>query len=190
MDRDGVMAAIAKDEAALIRLFSRAQFTALLQTTLTMQQLKVLLLLHIDGALMSHELADALKISPASVTGLVDRLAERGLVERVADPSDRRARHVHPTARGSQLAEQLMAEGAGHRVALLSRLDDGSVQTIASAFAALRRAAEQVYGDEVGRAPGRPSGPATLSVDADEAGRADRAGVRAGSRRPEAPAPV
>jgi len=60
VERDAVMAAIAEDEAALIRLFSRAQFTALLQTTLTMQQLKVLLLLHVDGSLMSHELADAL----------------------------------------------------------------------------------------------------------------------------------
>lgn len=149
MDRDGVMAAIAEDEAALVRLFSRAQFSALLQTTLTMQQLKVLLLLHVDGSLMSHELADALKISPASVTGLVDRLADRGLVERVADPADRRARHIHPTARGSDLVEQLMAEGAGHRVALLSRLDDESVKTIATAFAALRRAAEQLYGRDV-----------------------------------------
>ncbi|WP_188079063.1 MarR family winged helix-turn-helix transcriptional regulator [Actinotalea subterranea] len=169
MERDAAMATIAADEAALIRLFSRVQFTALLQTTLTMQQLKVLLLLHADGSLMSHELADALKITPASVTGLVDRLEDRGLVERVADPTDRRARHVHPTAQGTDLVEQLMAEGAGHRVALLSRLDDDSVQTIATAFAALRRAAEQVYGDEAGGTPGRQSGQATPSANADRA---------------------
>ncbi|WP_448062494.1 MarR family transcriptional regulator [Cellulomonas hominis] len=182
MERDAVMAAIAEDEAALIRLFSRAQFTALLQTTLTMQQLKVLLLLHVDGSLMSHELADALKISPASVTGLVDRLEDRGLVHRVADPTDRRARHVHPTAEGSQLVDALMAEGAGHRVALLSRLDDESVRTIATAFAALRRAAEQVYGDDASRAPGGPSGRVTASADADRAVHPVRAAVRAGSR--------
>ncbi|MDT0166032.1 MarR family winged helix-turn-helix transcriptional regulator [Actinotalea sp. Marseille-Q4924] len=182
MERDAVMAAIAEDEAALIRLFSRAQFTALLQTTLTMQQLKVLLLLHADGSLMSHELADALKISPASVTGLVDRLEHRGLVERVADPTDRRARQVHPTAQGSQLVDTLMAEGAGHRVALLSLLDDDSVRTIATAFAALRRAAEQVYGDEVSGAPERPSGPVTPPEEADRTVRAVRAAVRAGSR--------
>jgi DNA-binding MarR family transcriptional regulator len=175
------MAAIAEDEAALIRLFSRAQFTALLQTTLTMQQLKVLLLLHVDGSLMSHELADALKISPASVTGLVDRLADRGLVERVADPTDRRARHVRPTTQGSHLVEQLMAEGAGHRVALLSRLDDESVRTIATAFAALRRAAEQVYGDDARRAPGGPSGRVT-AADADRAVHPVSAAVRSGGR--------
>ena len=155
MDRDGLMAAIAADEAALIRLFSRARFTALLQTTLTMQQLKALLLLHAEGSLMSHELADALNISPASVTGLVDRLADRGLVERVPDPTDRRARHLHPTAQGAQLVEQLLAESAGHRVALLSHLDDHSVQTVATAFAALRRAAEREYAPE---APG-PAAP-------------------------------
>jgi len=157
VDRDGVMAAIAEDEAALIRLFSRAQFTALLQTTLTMQQLKVLLVLHVDGALVSHELADALRISPASVTGLVDRLEDRGLVERVADPTDRRARHIHPTARGSQLVEQLMAEGSGHRVALLSRLDDESVRTVATALVALRRAAEHLYGGDITSASDGPS---------------------------------
>lgn len=145
MDRDATMSAIADDEAALVRLFSRAQFTALLQTTLTMQQLKVLLLLHADGSLMSHELADALRISPASVTGLIDRLVDRGLVRRIADPADRRARHIHPTTEGSRLVEELMAEGAEHRAALLARLDDESVQTIATAFAALRRAAEQIY---------------------------------------------
>lgn len=178
MDRDAVMAAIAEDEAALLRLFSRVQFTALLQTTLTMQQLKVLLLLHVGGPLMSHELADALKISPTSVTGLVDRLADRGLVKRVADPTDRRVRHIHPTTRGSHLVEQLMAEGAGHRVALLSRLDDESVKTIATAFAALRRAAEQVYGDDVSEVPDRPSGQVTLSSDADRTVRAVRAAVR------------
>lgn len=177
-----MMAAIAEDEAALIRLFSRAQFTALLQTTLTMQQLKVLLLLHVDGSLMSHELADALKISPASVTGLVDRLEDRGLVHRVADPTDRRARHVHPTAEGSQLVDTLMAEGAGHRVALLSRLDDESVRAIATAFAALRRAAEQVYGDDASRAPGGQSGRVTSSADADRAVHPARAAVRTGSR--------
>ncbi len=163
MDRDGLMATIAEDEAALIRLFSRAQFTALLQTTLTMQQLKVLVLLHVDGALMSHELADALKISPTSVTGLVDRLADRGLVERVADTTDRRARHIHPTTRGSRLVEQLLAESSGHRVALLSRLDDESVQTVATAFAALRRAAEHLYGDDVNGAPDRPPGQMMVS---------------------------
>ena len=176
------MAAIAEDGAALLRLLSRVQFTALLQTTLTMQQLKVLLLLHVDGPLMSHELADVLKISPASVTGLVDRLADRGLVERIADPSDRRARHIHPTARGSQLVKRLMAEGAGHRVALLSRLDDESVQTVAMAFAALRRAAQQVYGDDASGAPDRSSDQVTLSGDVYRTVRAVRAAVRARGR--------
>lgn len=149
MDREALTAAIAEDEAALIRLFARGQFTALLRTTLTMQQLKVLLLLHLEGSLISHELAQALDVSPASVTGLIDRLTDRGLVERVADPTDRRTRRIRATSQGAALVDELIAEGAGHRSALLSRMDDTSVRAVATAFSALRDAAEQIYGHQV-----------------------------------------
>ena len=170
MDREDAMLAIAQDEAHLVRLFSRVRSSPLLETTLTMQQLKVLLLLDAAGPMMSHELGTALGIAPASVTGLVDRLADRGLVHRVADLSDRRARRVHLTDEGATVVQRLLAAGAEHRVTLLSRLDDDALGTVAAAFAALRRAAEQVHGHGPTASswpphdPGRDLGPAAREV--------------------------
>lgn len=47
------------------------------------------------------DLADALGASPAGLSGLVDRLARRGLVERLPDPADGRAALVALTDAGA-----------------------------------------------------------------------------------------
>ncbi|MBN9622400.1 MAG: MarR family transcriptional regulator [Actinobacteria bacterium] len=49
-------------------------------------------------------LAGHLELDKSSVTGLVDRAADRGLVERVADPDDGRAVRVRLTKEGRALA--------------------------------------------------------------------------------------
>lgn len=163
------MLAIAQDEAHLVRLFSRVRSSPLLEKTLTMQQLKALLLLDAAGPMMSHALATALGIALASMTGLVDRLADRGLVHRVADLSDRRARRVHLTDAGATVVQRLLAAGAEHLITLLSRLDDDALGTVAAAFAALRRAADQVHGRGPTASPWAPHDPGThLSAAARE----------------------
>lgn len=50
------------------------------------------------------ELSDRLLVTEGNVTGLVDRLEAGGLVERRADPSDRRAQRVRLTEEGEALA--------------------------------------------------------------------------------------
>jgi DNA-binding MarR family transcriptional regulator len=56
-----------------------------------------------DGALM-HQIAAFLGVTPRNVTGLIDGLEELGLVERVADPRDRRATIVRLTTAGEAAA--------------------------------------------------------------------------------------
>ena len=51
-------------------------------------------------------LAHALALSEPNTTLLLDRLAERGLVERVRSESDRRAQNIHLTAQGVDLAHR------------------------------------------------------------------------------------
>jgi DNA-binding MarR family transcriptional regulator len=53
------------------------------------------------------ELADGLVIKHHSAVGLVDRLEDQGLVRRVQSKEDRRAVHVHLTARGVSLLDSL-----------------------------------------------------------------------------------
>lgn len=59
------------------------------------------------GPVPQRVLAEALKVTPRAVTGLVDALADDGLVTREPHPSDRRATLVTLTARGEILVRQL-----------------------------------------------------------------------------------
>jgi DNA-binding MarR family transcriptional regulator len=46
------------------------------------------------------DLARAAELNPGAMTRLLDRLEAKGLIERVADPGDRRALHIHLTDAG------------------------------------------------------------------------------------------
>jgi len=60
-----------------------------------------------DGAVRMSDLADRLGIARRSTTSVVDELVSRALVERRADPSDRRAVEVAVTAAGFELLDGL-----------------------------------------------------------------------------------
>ena len=55
-----------------------------------------------------RELAGTLHYDASNVTGIVDRLEERGLVERQVDPLDRRIRLVVVTAAGVELRKTMI----------------------------------------------------------------------------------
>jgi DNA-binding MarR family transcriptional regulator len=59
-----------------------------------------------DGVRLS-ELAEALHIAPRSATEVADGLQERGLLERAADPGDRRAVLLRPTAAGRRVQQEV-----------------------------------------------------------------------------------
>jgi MarR family transcriptional regulator for hemolysin len=75
----------------------------------TRAQWKVLFRLTRQPGLRQIELADMLDIEPITLSRIVDRLEEGGLVERVADPADRRAWRLHVTSRAQPLVEKLRA---------------------------------------------------------------------------------
>jgi len=73
----------------------------------TRAQWKVLFRLERQPGLRQIELADMLDIEPITLSRIVDRLEEAGLVERVADPADRRAWRLHVTTKSRPLIEKL-----------------------------------------------------------------------------------
>lgn len=75
----------------------------------TRAQWKVLFRLDRRPGLRQIELADMLDIEPITLSRIVDRLEESELVERRADPSDRRAWRLHVTARAQPLIAKLRA---------------------------------------------------------------------------------
>lgn len=74
--------------------------------SLTGAQARVLGLLAREPMPM-RRIALSLKCEPSNVTGIVDRLESRGLVERRPDPADRRVKLAAPTETGRATAAQL-----------------------------------------------------------------------------------
>ncbi|MCM2388625.1 MarR family winged helix-turn-helix transcriptional regulator [Streptomyces albipurpureus] len=91
------------------------------QHALTGAQAKVLGLLTAE-ALPMRRIAEKLTCEPSNVTGIVDRLEARGLVERRSDPQDRRVKLAVPTEEGASTARRLRdsLEFAGEPLAQLS----------------------------------------------------------------------
>ncbi|QKV95134.1 MarR family transcriptional regulator [Streptomyces sp. NA02950] len=73
---------------------------------LTGAQARVLGLLSRGPTPMRH-IAQQLKCEPSNVTGIVDRLESRGLVERRLDPADRRVKLAAATEEGQETSERL-----------------------------------------------------------------------------------
>jgi DNA-binding MarR family transcriptional regulator len=77
----------------------------------------------VAGSLRVKDLAEVLRIAPRSATEVVDLLQEKGLVERVPDPSDRRATLVSLTRRGAALREKVREDRRREAEEYFSRLE-------------------------------------------------------------------
>jgi DNA-binding MarR family transcriptional regulator len=74
------------------------------------EQYEALLAIKASGSpngLTISQLSERLQVKHHSTVNIVDRLAERKLVTREAGETDRRRRHVHLTAKGEELIEEL-----------------------------------------------------------------------------------
>jgi DNA-binding MarR family transcriptional regulator len=79
------------------------------ELALSPPQAMALLRLDDDEGMPMRGLACALHCDNSNVTGIVDRLEDRGLVERRIDPADRRVKRLVLTAEGAALRDELRA---------------------------------------------------------------------------------
>jgi DNA-binding MarR family transcriptional regulator len=113
-----------------------------LSVELTMPQLKVLLTTFHAGGSTSSQLARALGVGLSTVTGIVDRLHEHGMVTRFEDPDDRRVTRVALTGAGRALMHRLHRDTSDRMERLLLRLDDEALRTVERAAHYMLEAAE------------------------------------------------
>ncbi len=95
----------------------------------------ILMLVKSNPAVTQKQLAQTLAVSAPNITILLDRLVDKGWIERARSDIDRRVQHVHLTPAGAELAEQshqlsldceremLRHLTPGERVMLLELLD-------------------------------------------------------------------
>jgi long-chain acyl-CoA synthetase len=97
---------------AVARLAKQVE-VALAPLDLSLPQYRVLALLG-EGSTASSVLARRLAVSPPSVTAVVDGLVGRGLVERQADPEDRRRLTLLLTRDGAKVLAAADAAAEAH----------------------------------------------------------------------------
>lgn len=91
---------------------------------LTRSQCQVLAHLARNEGIQQSGLADILEIEPITLTRLLDRLEEAGLVERRAHPTDRRIRQLHLTSKAYPLIADIFTIGAATRGEALEGVEE------------------------------------------------------------------
>jgi MarR family transcriptional regulator, transcriptional regulator for hemolysin len=98
------------------------------QFGITRAQWVVLVRLDRSEGLKQSELAEILDLQPISLTRLLDKLADSGLIERRADPVDRRAKRLYLTPAAHPLLEKLGALGEDLMATALSGVAPESIE--------------------------------------------------------------
>lgn len=142
VDTDGVLAVAASLRLGTTRLARRLRREA--DVDLTPSLLSALSMVYLHGPLTLGALAELERVTPPTVTKLVGRLEEAGLVGRACDPDDRRVHRVSITDDGETLLGASRDRKNAWLADRLATLDDDDLEC-------LRRAGElieQVLADE------------------------------------------
>lgn len=115
-------------------------FKTWLRGSLSLIHLHVLTVLEAEGPLPMGRLAEALDVSVASATGIVDRMEDRGLVQRRPSQADRRVVEVHQTDAGAAIFAGMQAERRAHLSELFGMLSARELNGLLIGLRALRRA--------------------------------------------------
>jgi len=94
---------------------------------MTRAQWAVLLRLERREGLKQSDLADDLDIQPITLTRLVDRLCDSGLIERRPDPADRRAKRLYLTPAARPLLDRIATQVEELAGTVLAGVDPAAV---------------------------------------------------------------
>ena len=124
-----------------------------------MAQLHIMYTVQRHGEMTMSGLADVLNVSDSNATGLVDRMAERGFIQRDRVPTDRRVVVIRVTEAGETLLGEVDALSDEILRAVLGRLDPAQLLGVGQAVADLRAAVDATVGLEVDRHGASTSSP-------------------------------
>jgi DNA-binding MarR family transcriptional regulator len=150
-----------RERAGMLRSWHRG--------SLSLVHLMVLNLLEAEGPQSMGRLAEALDVSVASTTGIVDRMERRGLVDRERGEVDRRLILVSLTPAGAAVFSEMSARRRERLSRLVGQLTDRQIAGLLEGLRAMHVAGEHLFGREA--AAGSVS---SASGDAQATGRSDR----------------
>lgn len=112
------------------KLASEAQFNVLL------------LLKYADKTYSQRELSERLLVDQSNITGLIDRLAQAGFLQRVADPQDRRTYKIELTELGRQTIDELEVPYRQEIIRITRNFSDDEIETLAKLMVKMQQAME------------------------------------------------
>lgn len=118
----------------------------LLETTLTIKQLKILTTLAVADSMTMGELAKTFAVSMATMTRIVDRLENQGLVTRVADAADHRVRRLHMTDLGTTVVNEILGARPELGDDVLARLAPDELAALERGLGAVNRQLQAMQG--------------------------------------------
>jgi DNA-binding MarR family transcriptional regulator len=131
----------------------------LVKLGISMTHLHALTMLQHHGPLTMSRLAEMLDVSLSNATGIVDRLEDRGFVERVRVKDDRRIVMVQPTTAADVVREQLDVLRSDMVDEALARLDDQRLAVVEAGLRAFRDALQaelDVHPERYSHGPASP----------------------------------
>lgn len=115
------------DVARLLRTYADHRAA---QFGITRAQWAVLVRVDRSEGLNQSELAETLDLQPITLTRLLDKLCDSGLIERRPDPDDRRAKRLYLMPAARPLLEQLRVLGEETMGDTLAGVERGSVENM------------------------------------------------------------
>lgn len=101
-------------------------------------QWAVLMRIDRNEGLKQSELAEMLDLQPITLTRLLDRLADNGLIERRADPNDRRANRLYLKSAAKPLLNRLADLGADMMETVLDGISSTSTERMLKELSAVK----------------------------------------------------
>jgi MarR family transcriptional regulator, transcriptional regulator for hemolysin len=142
---------ILNDVARLLRTY--ADYKAA-QFGMTRAQWAVLVRVDRSEGLNQSELAEVLDLQPITLTRLLDKLCDSGLIERRPDPADRRAKRLFLTAAARPLLAQLASLGEETMASVMEGVRHENIEQMISQLGVvkenLRRLIQQRHAAAVG----------------------------------------
>ncbi|MFV0254336.1 MAG: MarR family winged helix-turn-helix transcriptional regulator [Beutenbergiaceae bacterium] len=152
--RQRLLEQLAATQQTFALTMARNRLEQLLNQHLSAAQLHALVVLDTLGDQPAGELARQLRISPATVTGLVDRLVRDGYAERHPDPHDGRSRLIHATDGGQQAWRQALFGPSALDSAVLANLSEEDLQLLIRASTVVRSAVANAAAQQPASAEG------------------------------------
>jgi DNA-binding MarR family transcriptional regulator len=143
-----LIAQIIEAQRRLNRVIRERTLDSWVKLDLTIPQLKSLFYVSGHGKVNPSALASGIRVTPANVTGIVERLVEQGLLIRTADADDRRVSWLTVTDKGKALINDLREGRAQEMRRILDKLTEEELSIVARGFELVATAAEATEGKE------------------------------------------